>query len=104
MREKLETLSVSVLKEFAKDKHIKNISTMRKSQLIDAIIAANEAEEADGYKVAPVQEESAKSAGEKDKTVKYSDLISFNPIEDVIQLVTAEEQHVMKDIVSQQVQ
>lgn len=45
MREKLETLSVSVLKEFAKDKHIKNISTMRKSELIDAIIAANEAEE-----------------------------------------------------------
>ena len=40
MREKLETLSVSVLKEFAKDKHIKNISTMRKSELIDAIIAA----------------------------------------------------------------
>lgn len=66
MREKLETLSVSVLKEFAKDKHIKNISTMRKSELIDAIIAANEAEEADGYKVAPVQEESAKSAGEKE--------------------------------------
>ncbi len=56
MREKLETLSVSVLKEFAKDKHIKNISTMRKSELIDAIIAANEAEGADGYKVAPVQE------------------------------------------------
>ena len=50
MREKLETLSVSVLKEFAKDKHIKNISTMRKSELIDAIIAANEAEGADGYK------------------------------------------------------
>ena len=66
MREKLETLSVSVLKEFAKDKHIKNISTMRKSELIDAIIAANEAEGADGYKVAPVQEESAKSAGEKE--------------------------------------
>ena len=31
MREKLETLSVSVLKEFAKDKNIKNISAMRKS-------------------------------------------------------------------------
>ena len=35
MREKLETLSVSVLRDFAKDKKIKNISAMRKSELID---------------------------------------------------------------------
>ncbi len=45
MKAKLETLSVSVLREFAKDKNIKNISTMRKSELIDAIIAAADAEE-----------------------------------------------------------
>jgi transcription termination factor Rho len=45
MREKLETLSLTVLKEFAKDKKIKNISTMRKGELIDAIIAASEQEE-----------------------------------------------------------
>ena len=38
-------MSVSVLREFAKDKNIKNISTMRKSELIDAIIAAAEREE-----------------------------------------------------------
>ena len=44
MREKLETLSVSVLRDFAKDKKIKNISAMRKSELIDAIIAAEENE------------------------------------------------------------
>ena len=37
MKAKLETLSVSVLREFAKDKNIKNISTMRKSELIDAM-------------------------------------------------------------------
>lgn len=46
MREKLETLSLSVLKDFAKDKGIKNISVMRKSELIDAILRAVEAEEA----------------------------------------------------------
>ena len=45
MKAKLETLSVSVLREFAKDKNIKNISTMRKSELIEAIIAVAEAEE-----------------------------------------------------------
>ena len=45
MKAKLETLSVSVLREFAKDKNIKNISVMRKSELIEAIIAAAEGEE-----------------------------------------------------------
>ena len=49
MREKLETLSVSVLRDFAKDKKIKNISAMRKSGLIDAIIAAEENESTVGY-------------------------------------------------------
>ncbi len=46
MREKLETLSLSVLKDFAKDKGIKNISTLRKAELIDAILKAVEEEKA----------------------------------------------------------
>ena len=58
MREKLETLSVSVLKEFAKDKNIKNISAMRKSELIDAILAANN------------EEEQTHSKHDEEKTVK----------------------------------
>lgn len=45
MREKLETLSLAVLRDFAKDKKIKNISGMRKKDLIDAIIAASETNE-----------------------------------------------------------
>lgn len=47
MRAKLETLSMSVLKDFAKDKKIKNISALKKSELIDAIIAAGEADAAE---------------------------------------------------------
>lgn len=58
MREKLETLSVSVLKEFAKDKNIKNISAMRKSELIDAILTANN------------EEEQTHSKHDEEKTVK----------------------------------
>ncbi len=58
MREKLETLSVSVLKEFAKDKNIKNISAMRKSELIDAILAANN------------EKEQTHSKHDEEKTVK----------------------------------
>ena len=46
MREKLETLSLSVLKDFAKDKGIKSISTLRKAELIDAILKAVEEEKA----------------------------------------------------------
>ncbi len=35
----------------------------------------------------------------EDKTVKYSDLISFNPIEDVIQLVTADDSNKAREYV-----
>ena len=38
MREKLETLSLAALKDIAKNKQIKNISVMRKKELIDAIL------------------------------------------------------------------
>lgn len=46
MREKLQTLPLTVLREFAKDKHIKNITVMRKADLIEAIIKADEEEKA----------------------------------------------------------
>ena len=46
MREKLQTLSSVVLREFAKDKKIKGITAMRKAELIDAIIEASGGEEA----------------------------------------------------------
>ena len=42
MREKLQTLSLVVLREFAKDKKIKGITAMRKAELIDAIIEASD--------------------------------------------------------------
>ena len=35
MREKLETLSLAALKDIAKNKQIKNISAMRKKELIE---------------------------------------------------------------------
>lgn len=38
MREKYETLSLTVLKEIAKTRGIKNISTMKKSQVIEAML------------------------------------------------------------------
>ena len=38
MREKLETLSLAALRDITKNKQIKNISAMRKKELIDAIL------------------------------------------------------------------
>lgn len=45
MREKLQTLSLAVLRDIAKDKKIKNITSMRKSELIEAILKSTENEE-----------------------------------------------------------
>jgi transcription termination factor Rho len=60
MREKLETLSLSVLREFAKDKKIKGITALRKAELIDAIIAASE-KEAEEEKEQAKQEEASQA-------------------------------------------
>lgn len=45
MREKYETLSLTVLKEIAKSRGIKNISTMKKNQVIEAMLEADAAQE-----------------------------------------------------------
>ncbi len=44
MREKYESLSVSVLKELAKSRGIKGISAMKKSQVVEAMLALDEKE------------------------------------------------------------
>ena len=45
MREKLESLSLAVLKELAKEKEIKGVSTMKKKDLVEALLlASNEAD------------------------------------------------------------
>ena len=73
MKAKLETLSVSVLREFAKDKNIKNISAMRKSELIEAIIAAAEGEEKnEPAEVASVVAEDEADVHNTHKTSEYS--------------------------------
>ncbi len=73
MKAKLETLSVSVLREFAKDNNIKNISAMRKSELIEAIIAAAEGEEKnEPAEVASVVAEDEADVQNTHKTSEYS--------------------------------
>ncbi|MDD6572738.1 MAG: transcription termination factor Rho [Thermoflexaceae bacterium] len=61
MRAKLETLSLAVLRDFAKDKGIKNISAMKKSELIEAILSVCQEE---------TQTEKAEMTGKVDKPEK----------------------------------
>ena len=42
MRKKLETLPLSELKAIAKENKLKNVSTLRKAELIDALCALHE--------------------------------------------------------------
>ena len=42
MREKYESLSVAVLKELAKSRGLKNISALKKSQVIELMLAEDE--------------------------------------------------------------
>ena len=39
MKEKLQTLPLTTLREIAKDKNIKGTSTMKKAELIEALLA-----------------------------------------------------------------
>ena len=57
MRAKLEALPVLTLKELAASQHIKGYSTMRKAQLVDALMAVHEAREyAKNHSEEPVPE------------------------------------------------
>jgi len=67
MREKLETLSLAVLREFAKDKKLKNISAMRKAELIDALLAIAEQEKQQEADKEKQEEATQESSAEKEK-------------------------------------
>ena len=55
MREKYESLSAATLKELAKARGIKAVSAMKKSEVIEAMLA-EDAKEASGKTVKEVQE------------------------------------------------
>lgn len=67
MREKLQTLSLAVLRDFAKDKKIKNFSTMRKAELIEALIAKSQEEE--------IQEEQEQQVGRNEQQTVHQEQV-----------------------------
>ncbi len=60
MRERLETLSLAVLREFAKDKNLKHISALRKGELIEALIKAEEKDNSEQVDNTPIHNENDK--------------------------------------------
>ena len=55
MREKLKLLTLTELKQIAKENHIKNVSTLRKAQLIDVILERLSPEQAQAPQTQNVQ-------------------------------------------------
>ncbi len=55
MREKLESLSLAVLRELAKEKEIKKASSMKKAQLVEALLAASEQDAEEVEEVEPLK-------------------------------------------------
>jgi len=64
MKAKLETLSVSVLREFAKEKGVKNVSALRKNELIDALIDVDRREQ-----LAKIESRSDKSTSKEEAVI-----------------------------------
>ena len=65
MREKYESLSVAVLKDLAKSRGIKNLSGMKKQDLVEAMLAEDEREKQEKQEAAKkveVAEPQAKAA------------------------------------------
>ena len=66
MREKLESLSLAVLKELAKENGIKGISSMKKKDLVEALLVISEEEESSKNK----KEDASAKEGRSSKTRK----------------------------------
>ncbi len=65
MREKYESLALMQLKELAKVRGIKGTSTMKKSELVEAMLAEDERQKKSESKTAPVQASAEKPAQER---------------------------------------
>lgn len=82
MRAKLETLSLAVLKDLAKDRGIKNISAMKKSELVEAILQTYENEKKENSAESVGNTDNAEKLTEEEKYRKRQEILEQNVVED----------------------
>jgi len=75
MREKLETLTLSSLRDLAKQNGIKSVTTMKKSDLIEALLALDE-EQRKAVKEQKTEKKATSEAKEEKKTTKKKVVIT----------------------------
>ena len=95
MREKYESLSLATLKELAKTRGIKGVSTMKKSEVVEAMLEEDKKEAAKAVKPAKTEEASAKSTEEKPRKSQQK---MGEVIEDAGELAKLDSGHTVKGI------
>ena len=83
MREKYESLSLTVLKDLAKARGLKGVSTMKKGELVEAMLAEDEKEKA-AVKPASTVETSEEQKSPKEELTELDSGIEANGILEVM--------------------
>jgi transcription termination factor Rho len=95
MREKYESLPLATLKELAKTRGIKGVSTMKKSEVVEAMLEEDKKEAAKAPKPEKAEEASAKSTEEKPRKSQQK---MGEVIEDANELARLDSGHTVKGI------
>ena len=85
-REKYETLSVAVLKSLAKSREIKGVSSMKKEEVIEAMMALDEKEDLELAKEEAVQEIKEENKAKKD-VLRIEELDSGEPAQGILEVM-----------------
>ena len=80
MREKLKSLPLTELKQIAKENHIKNVSTLRKAQLIDVILEKLSPEQAQTPQTQNVQTSDTASSDNELVSASFSSSEIASPL------------------------
>nr|MCR5160795.1 Rho termination factor N-terminal domain-containing protein [Lachnospiraceae bacterium] len=68
MREKYESLSLAVLRDLAKARNMKHISSMRKAELVEAMLAQDEIDRQNEEAAKAAAKETAESADDETRS------------------------------------
>ena len=92
MREKYESLALADLKEIAKLRGIKGVSTMKKAELVEAMLKEDEKDKQEGkpVEVKPVMKKAEPATSENAKDERVKDEVAKDTVKDTAKDVTKE--------------